>query len=413
MKNSETISLKDFDMLGMIELEDVDGIEDLVTPIGNGKYVSRSPMFWKQYTCTEASEFRESLKRALPLCSGKKAFVLLDYMSNLSGKVYYAQLIKYISRPDKANTEQAKECLKEDVSNIVRLLEGDKPIISNTGTKKLPRGDDLVAERNIECNNHALLYIYSKYFRVPENSAILNTGLGGIFIGPYFNKFHSTQWTNVIKSKYVSETNPSHIRNFMELIIKPEILNNKTVLLLDDNIGTGDTITELKLKLNENGFNVKTGAVQYNWVNFYRVGIGEKKGITRFDPTAIDYVTYFNYPGHKLIEHANEILCGQRNLDGRYTKFNPYDGRPFGEIYKDYKLKKHYFEEFPGVLSLREKGLRYSKMSGFPICDFENNITEFNPNLKSTSKYLMGKLDDSIVESIIGGPILPQQKNEE
>ena len=61
----DAIQLKDFDCLGMFELEDVKGIEYLVTPMGNGKYISRGETYYTRYTCAGASSLREYLKALL------------------------------------------------------------------------------------------------------------------------------------------------------------------------------------------------------------------------------------------------------------------------------------------------------------------------------------------------------------
>ncbi len=400
----EDLALKDFDLLGMIELEDVSGIEDLVTAIGNGNktYISRAYPFWHQYTCTEASNFREELKAMLPFVAsgGKKAFVILDYMANLSGKVYFQQIVRAIDRPDSAKVDKAKACLKNDIKNLINLFEGKKIVIDKRPENTLPYGDDLIAKRNIECNNHALLYTYAKSFNPPKDYKILNTGLGGIFIGPYLNNIYGVEWTNMYKSKYINERNPCENQDFMRSLIRPEIFENKNILLLDDNSGTGDTIREIKLKLLEHGYNVKIGAVQYNWINFFRVGIGEKN-IPRFDPTTIDYLTYFNYPGHKFIDHAIGIICGNRNLNGPISLANPYDGTIPGQNYLDYKLKKHYFPENPGIVSLKEKGVRYSGKSGFPLIVETENGEKYNKYIMESSKKLMQSINEFIENCVI------------
>ena len=117
-KDYEKLTLRDFDLLGMIKLRDVEGIEGLVTPIGDGEFLSRATPYWTSSTCAEASKFREQLKSVLPYCQGKKAFVILEYMANLSGKVYYCEIQKAINDGDKSTIKKAK-----DLRNSKKVIE--------------------------------------------------------------------------------------------------------------------------------------------------------------------------------------------------------------------------------------------------------------------------------------------------
>ena len=305
--------------------------------------------------------------------TGKKAFVLLDYMTNLSGKVFYEQLQKAKSRPEIAQVEIAKQCLLSDISHVIELIEHEgattiKLTQQELDTLVLPKTDEMIPERNIECNNLALIYLFTRCFNPPPDYKILNTGLGGIFIGPFFKCIHGIDWANTTKSKYASDQNPSKPQSKFNPIIGEEIFDKKKILLLDDNCGTGATLKELKIELVKKGYEVKTGAIQFNWINFYRVGIGEKL-IERFDPTITDYVSPFNYPGHKLLDHAIGILCGQRDLDGPVDDEAIGQMQPFGKTYEEYKRIKHYSNEYPDIVALMEKGKRYAEKSGFKIFD--------------------------------------------
>ena len=388
-KSGEPISLADFDVLGMFELSDVNGIEDLVTPVGDGKYVSRSSAYWVKYSCAGASAFREYLKFILPCCQGKKAFVVLDMMCNLSGKVYYEEIQRAINKHDFAGVKQAKECLLEDVSNVIALFEKKPVVVSDT---ILPKSDDQVAERNIECNNMALLYLFTKSFDVPEGYNILNTGLGGIFIGPFFKTIHGTNWSNMLKSKYVGEQDKNNEYDVIKAMVEPEMFKNKKVLLLDDNIGTGATTREIATELKINGYKVKYGAVQYNWRNFYLVGIGEKE-IERFDPFGIDYVTQINYPGHKLLKHAIAMICGNRDILGNQPSQDPYT--PWGQIYSDYKkLKAFGNPEVSDMVIMQLKGIEKCKRSGIDVLDTgKNGERVYNSGFTDESRLLMTKID--------------------
>lgn len=387
----EPISLSEFDVLGMFEMNDVDGIEDLVTPVGDGKYISRSSAYWTRFSCAGASAFREYLKKMVPNYKGKKAFVFFDMMANLSGKVYYEEIQRAINKRDFSEVENAKKCLLEDVSNIIALFEKRPVTISNL---TLPKSDDPVAERNIECNNMALLYLFTKAFEVPEGYNILNTGLGGIFIGPFFKTIHGTNWTNMLKSKYVGEQDKNNEYDVIKAMIEPELFKNRKVLLLDDNIGTGATTREIATELKINGYKVKYGAVQYNWRNFFLVGTGEKD-IERFDPFSIDYVTQINYPGHKLLKHAIAMICGKRDILGNEPSQDPYT--PWGQIYSEYKkLKSFNNPELSDLVVMQLKGIEKCRRSGIDISSDALGERNYHPAFSDESRQLMKRLDEML-----------------
>lgn len=407
----EQIKLKDFDCLGMFELEDVAGIEYLVTPMGEGKYISRGEPFYARYTCAGASQFREYLKVLLAASlrerpdgargTSKKTFVILDHMANLSGKVYYEEVQQAINRGDYGYIEQAKQCLYDDIVNVINAIES-KPVVVPKSI--LPESDEYIAERSIECDNLGLLYTYASCFDVPEGYNVLNTGLGGIHIGPFFKAMHGTEWTNLLKSKYVDEQGSNEEYNLFDAIVDPEVFESGKVLLLDDNIGTGDTAREIVTELNIAGYDVKYGAVQYNWLNFYRVGNGEKKGIGRFNPFEIDYLTAYNYPGHKFLKHAIAMIRGKRDLAGNEPSQDPFT--PPGKIYSDYlsELKSYKQKGVPDLITLQEKGSRYGGLAGVSLFNGVGNIT--HRKFKPESKALIQRID--AYNPVIFGQISPE-----
>lgn len=115
--------------------------------------------------------------------------------------------------------------------------------------------------------------------------------------------------------------------------------SGKTVLLLDDNIGTGSTMSEIQKQLvDKNVKSIISGAVQYNWRNYFRVSIGEKKDIDRFEVNDFDIVTPFNYAGHKLYKHAIDLLHSSGNEYIEYLNSKSYRKEEYcdlvGSIYR-------------------------------------------------------------------------------
>ena len=369
----EKLNLLDFDLLGMFQLRDVEGIEHLVTPVGDGTFISRGQEFCREMTCAQASEMREKLKALLKKYPyGKKAFVIADHMANLSGKVYYEEVQRAINRKDYSGIGDAKRALTEDVANIIRIIE-EKPIVAPETV--LPKSPDMLAKRIIECNNMALLYVFTKCFEVPKGYNILNTGLGGIFIGPFFNCIHGTKWTNLLKSKYVDEVNQNERYDISKRTVNFGLFKkNKKVLLLDDNIGTGATAREIETEFKIKGYDIISGAVQYNWRNFYLVGIGAKE-IQRFNPAEIEYITQFNYPGHKLIDHAFKMLTGRMDLERNEPSRD--NSTPYGLLYLMYKKEKGYSREgLSDILTLQTKGVDNCIKSGIELNLHQPEIVE-------------------------------------
>ena len=126
----EKLSLTDFDIIGLITLNDVDGIEKYVTSVRkDGKiitYLSRSKEYYNVKNMTELAIEREELKTKLTRELTKRNFVILENMLNCSGKVYFKKFEEYImskkSEKNRIQLQQAEECLMEDVINILEPL---------------------------------------------------------------------------------------------------------------------------------------------------------------------------------------------------------------------------------------------------------------------------------------------------
>ena len=325
----EKLNLKDFDILGMITLQDVAGIEKYVTPVlEDGQpvtYLSRSKEYYNVKSMTELAFEREELKLKLSREITKRNFVILENMLNCSAKVYFKKFEQYINSGKSENygmqLKQAEDCLMEDVRNILVILQGNGLIELNS-RNILPVGYENSEKRSIEMDNKAILYMFTRAIKLrkkPEDVEVLTPGYGSIYMGPFFKAMYGYNFTNTLKSKYIEESKAiqdSHISSLMSSNRAFE--KGKTILLLDDNIGTGNTMRELKQELqNADIQNMISGAVQYNWRNYYRVSIGDKKDIDRFDITDFDIVTPFNYAGHKLYKHAIDMLhsSGKRYIE--------------------------------------------------------------------------------------------------
>lgn len=332
----ERLELKDFDILGIITLKDVQGIEKYVTPVEkDGKiveYLSRSKEYYNVKTMTELSLEREELKQRLTRELSKRNFVILENMLNCSAKVYFRMFERYVEtgrdRYYDIQLRKAKECLMEDTKNILVILE-KKGLIFLDYDNVLPAGYQNSERRAIEMDNKAMLYTFAKSLKMkkkPEEVEVVTPGYGSIYIGPFFKAMYGYDFTNALKSKYIDENNmilPWDIDGLMSS--ERVFAGDKLVLALDDNIGTGATMLELKKELRRKGIkNILTGAVQYNWRNYYRITTGDKTGIDRFRIDDFDVLSPLNYAGHKLYKHAIDLLHSSGNAYIDYLKSKSY-----------------------------------------------------------------------------------------
>lgn len=262
----------------------------------------------------------------------KRNFVILENMLNCSAKVYFKKLEQYITNGKDENSkiqmQQAEECLMEDVRNILVILQ-EKGLIEIDYNKRLPAGEENSAKRAIEMDNKAMLYIFTKNLKIkkePEEIEVLTPGYGSLYIGPFFKAMYGFDYTNLLKSKYIEDSKCFEKTDISSLMSSERIFEeNKKVLLLDDNVGTGTTMLELKKQLREkNIIPIASGAVQYNWRNYYRVSIGDKKDIDRFEVDDFDIVTPFNYAGHKLYKRAIDMLHSSGEEYIKYLKSKSY-----------------------------------------------------------------------------------------
>ena len=151
----------------------------------------------------------------------------------------------------------------------------------------------------------------------PDKVEVVTPGYGGIYIGPMLKAMYGYDYTILLKSKYVEEATKLDHVDVRELTSSQRPFEEgKKVLLLDDNVGTGATLKETKEALVNAGIrNIKMGAVQFNWRNYYRVSVGEKKDIDRFETSDFDIITPINYAGHKLYRNAKNLLLSSGGAD--------------------------------------------------------------------------------------------------
>lgn len=401
----ERLILSDFDIVGIINLRDVHGIEKYVTPIYDNNeinkpidFLSRSKEYYNVKSMNELSNEREDLKSLLTREKSRRNFVILENMMNCSARVYFKKLEEYINNPNKVNhyvMEISKACLLEDTRNIITILSNEGLIMLNKNCI-LPGGFENCAKRQIEMDNKAVLYAFCKNLNIkdePNKIQVVTPGYGSMYIGPFLKCMYGYDFTNILKSKYINETS-GKARNLDILgsVSNKEIFNpQKRIVLIDDNIGTGNTMEEIKSQLRNKEIECyKSGAVQYNWRNYYKVYSGEKTDIDKFNVDDFEIITPFNYAGHKLYSHAIDILHESGNAYIEYLNSKSYRLDLCNDLVGSLKR---------GIIASKKSNLIISKKQD--LGDIENSTgkEQVEKNVKFLPEHKM-KWIDSLIEYV-------------
>ncbi|MBO4294387.1 MAG: hypothetical protein J5896_02960 [Alphaproteobacteria bacterium] len=418
----ENINLADFDVMGIFTLNEVTGIEEYVTKMSDGQYLSRSKKYYESKNFTELSIDRDFLSTQLTMENSRRNFVILENMLNASAKVYYASLKDHILHGETKAYSQAKVCFEEDVKNIVSILSNSK---ITKPSQKLPTGTIKTPERAIELDNKALLQIFCSTVDIPNDKHILMPGYGSLYLGEFLHCMKGNSYSNLLKSSYIQDDEEKRLlstkTDIFDLVSNSFALkSSKSVILLDDNVGTGQTMQEIKKQLQEKGIHTSCGAVQYNWINYVHFFEG-KKNIT-FNTKDFDYMTPFNYPGHKLMEHAIDRLRVSGDEYVKYLKSKSYRSDMINdfigsiarsELYTQnlhfdlYKDKSYTPVAIKTNLAMKKKIFNLSSKTWFDRYKIKKGIKEFKkyflttiPPFEETDTLIGNKIEKTRVENL-------------
>lgn len=389
IKENQKVHLYEFDSNGLIDLEDNTGVENLVEPLSNGKYLSRNASYYKAKSYSELACERKNLGRILTEDDSKRNFVILEYLSNASGKVYFEELKKMIEKKEN-NVVVAQKCFEEDCENLVRLFNNEplqKPLYD------LPEGDSKILERHIEMDNKQILYMFCSNLKFSKQKHILTPGLGSIFVGPILKSMYGFDYTNILFSLYSKDEklrNISDEKNFEDLCSNN--LWNTTeneIILIDDNVASCNTMNTLRQELEKRGRSCKYGAIKYNW-DFYNQVKHGKLDHSTFDIKTVDFLTILDDPGYWIMRDSINALK-EKNGDA-YVKMMKQEG-----------LRQAETQDIQVLLQLAEK---YSKDSGINLYDMTGE------KIKKSSAFLCIKLKEQIKEIINDIPFQDRGRDE-
>lgn len=377
LKNDEKVNLYEFDSNGLIELDDITGIENLVEPLNNGRYLSRNASYYEAKTYSELAHERKKLREILTDDISKKNFVILEYLSNASAKVYFEELKKKIDNQEN-NVTEAQQCFEEDCANIVKFFRNEplqKPIYY------LPEGDSEILERHIEMDNKQILYMFCSNLKFSQPKHILTPGLGSIFVGPVLKSMYGFDYTNILFSLYSKDDKLRDIstKKSFEDICSNNLWNttNNELILIDDNVGSCNTMNTIREQLKERGRSCKFGAIKYNW-NFYnQVKHGELDHQT-FDVEEVDFLTILDDPGYWIMRDSINAL--KETGGDAYVKIMKQDG--------------FHQDKIPDIQVLMQLAEKYSQSAGVDL------YSRSGKKIKKSSAFLCTNLKKQIIKII-------------
>lgn len=377
LQDNEKVNLYEFDSNGLICLDDATGIQDIVEPLSNGKYLSRNSSYYDTRTYSELSHERKRLSQILTDDVSKKNFVILEYLSNASAKVYFEELKRMVENQEN-DINEAQKCFEEDCENIVRFFRSEplhRPICD------LPKGNRKILERYIEMDNKQILYMFCSNLKFTKPKHIITPGLGSIFVGPMMKSMYGFDYTNILFSLYSKD---EKLRSISTTKKFDDIFSNdlwKTteneLVLIDDNVGSCNTMNTIRNQLKDRGKTCKFGAVKYNWEFYNKVKRGELNHPC-FDVKDVDFLSILDDPGYWIMRDSIKAL-------------KETGGDTYVEVMKQEGFYQKEISDIQILIQLAEK---YSKKSDVDLYDLEGI------KIKKSSALLCINLRNQVLEII-------------
>ncbi len=268
------LKLSEFDLYGTFCLtkDETVGIENLVQKLGDNKYLSRN---WSYYPKQNKDEegftcFREicneytRLNELLPM-RGKPAFVICEKMHELAIRV-----VNTIQQKDEIHLFQdgehfdtvAQKCAQECADNLVRLIH-DQPAVKTATTlsdETRLHLDDLLDHRIVEADNKKQLYMCAN--ALPDDvEHLITPGRGSSKLGTLVQSVRKHKglkplgFTQIYYSLYGNKQTG-------ELVFSQPLKNlPENLLVMDDDIDTGITLSHIKSELIQQGHKITDGAM--------------------------------------------------------------------------------------------------------------------------------------------------------
>ena len=188
-------------------------------------------------------------------------------------------------------------------------------------------------------------------------------------------------YTNILFSLYSKDEKLRDIsarKNFEDILSNDlwKTTENQLVLI-DDNVGSCNTMNTIRKQLEERNRSCRFGAIKYNW-NFYnQVKHGELEHPT-FDVKEVDFLTILDDPGYWIMRDSINALKEK-------------NGDAYVEVMKQEGLRQ---DKNPDIEILMQLAERYSQNADINLYDMEST------KIKKSSAFLCMNLKKQIKEMI-------------
>lgn len=290
-----------------------------------GIIISRSPDYYQPLTLSQAIE--DAL-----CCSAKgeslecwdtyiilAQYIILDRVLNRLGRVAHTALLE--SRrfyPSAIRLyEWAIGNLELCAHRVVALMKGcsdcKKPISLSLPSPVPSSMRSLQVRTVIEMDNLPLIFWRAASLEelLQPNTGVISPLLGGALVPPMLAALHTkTKWAYVSASLYENKAN-------REILIPGGGSLPPKVVLIDDNIGSGETLRLIRKRLENEGISVLgIASIEMHWEKFFNVQSGIVAGKT-FSLDAIDNLSPFAYRHYLEMKRLYEQYYSCQTLDSR------------------------------------------------------------------------------------------------
>ncbi|MBD1570308.1 phosphoribosyltransferase [Aliivibrio sp. S10_S31] len=165
----------------------------------------------------------------------------------------------------------------------------------------------------LEGDNHLLSLL--SVMQMPASDVCVGVLFGGAVSASIYSAYHHSQLNYVKLSCYDDVSFNS------ENLWGAEINNNTSVLILDDNCGTGKTL-KLAQQILKNNYhiNAKIAAIELHWEKLLRIK-GYRHQDVIFDVNSLDYLTPLSVRHHHLL---NQLVTNNEQIKMHRTSVNEW-----------------------------------------------------------------------------------------
>lgn len=274
--------------------------------IMDGFLLSRGKRYYSELICNDlimdVKKYHNEYKTTN--CLSYK-YILLDHA--LSGMVRLLDILVSFNEAKLINYYIDK--IKELSVLIINFFMGKRLSSLSDYSMDFPKYLGLKKTRTyLEGDNHLLSLL--SVMQMPALSVCVGVLFGGAVSASIYSAYHHSQLNYVKLSCYDDASFNS------ENLWGAEINSNTSVLILDDNCGTGKTLKLAQQMLKNNyHINAKIAAIELHWEKLLRVK-GYRHQDVVFDTSSLDYLTPLSVRHHHLL---NQLVIKNEQITMHQT----------------------------------------------------------------------------------------------